>query len=379
MKYIIITLCFCRVGFAFGLAETWKNALSFLTDGWMLETNVISRVAHYDSKPKSFPDPVSALINDECRMDANSGHYFTTSYRVSLTYKPAKPIYSFWRQFVFTESVAETNWSNDKLHFDEVCRQFIGYLSRHFKIEVLKGTAATSFLYQCITGKDQNLIVPYKGAFLDAYLSSEPFVGGLQPKIGEHFIKLLAIDDLPHFSYPTILETLTHYPMSYRWSTRFIAFSSQTAKSYLKHHERNWSSKAIGIMGVIKESMNMPVKLDQDAQHTADALSEAQMSSSSGELGYGLYNSSLILMDSDLEQLTLRSQEMLNHIQQLDFRVRVEDINAVECYLGSIPSHGYYHLRKSLVDTAFLSHAVPSSRLYQGEPMAPCPYYPAGS
>ncbi len=359
-------------------AQTWQKSFDFLGNGWMVETNVVSHLLQSSTEPQEFPEVVSALIDDERRLQYQEGHYFTTTHYLSITWKPEQLMASRLRRFAM-EGAAMRPDSASRLgeelrQFNKTVGEWLGYLKRSLlRIEPLSGDDLTTFLYQSITGQKQRLATPYVGAFLDCYLSGEDFVAGYQPKIGKKFIKVLSLDDLPTESYPSILDSLSYFPLEYRWSSRFIGLDRRTAKTYLKRYERSWSSKAIGVLGVIRESMGLSAKRDQDAQHTADRLKIAQIENSAGRLGYGFYNSVIVLMHDDVAFLNKAAEAIITRIQQLDFRVRDESVNATEAYLGSIPSHGDYNLRKMMVDTEFVSQALPTSSVYQGEREAPCP------
>ena len=62
----------------------------------------------------------------------------------------------------------------------------------------------------------------------------------------------------------------------------------------------------------------------------------------------------------------------MGRIQQLDFQVRRETVNATEAYLGSLPGHGDYNLRKMPLDSALLSCLLPINTSYLGKPQSPC-------
>lgn len=53
-------------------ANTWASAFGFLGNGWMVETNVASQFFNYYSKTQEFPEIVSALIDDERRIQYES-------------------------------------------------------------------------------------------------------------------------------------------------------------------------------------------------------------------------------------------------------------------------------------------------------------------
>lgn len=354
-------------------AKTWADSFSFLGNGWMVETNVASEIFKDYADSQDFPEIVSALIDDERRLQYQGQCYFKTTHYLTITWKPEQLIASKLRYFAIEGDIKrESGFDMQLKQFDKVIQEFTGFFKRSLvALSPLVDHELVSYLRYCITGDSPPLATPKAGAFLDAYIA-EAFQGGFEPKIAGKHIKVLAIDDLPSYSYPCILESLSYFPIEYRWSSRFICLDRLTAKAYLKRYERNWSSKAIGVMGVIRESMGLDAKRDEDAQATANQLKTAQIESSAGQMSYGFYNSNLIFIHPDKVFLENITQDITAQIQQLDFRIRDESVNAAEAYLGSLPCHGDYNLRKMLQDTHFVAHAFPVSSVYQGEPKSPC-------
>ncbi len=357
------------------IAETWANSFSFLGDNWMVEANVVSHPFNYYAAAREFPDIVSALIDDERRAQYQNNNYYKTMHYLSITFKSDEKIQSNLKKFAVRNDnkLLHPDFEKTLEPFNQKVSEYINYLKRALiSIYPLKENELTSFLHFCISGHTHSLQKPLLGTFLDAYLSTEDFIGGFQPKIGKQFIKVLAIDDLPAVSSPALLKSLQYFPIQYRFSSRFIPLDKMTAVSYLKKYERSWSSKAIGMMGVIRESLGMMPKRDDDAQSTADQLKQAQVDNSAGNVSYGFYNSTIVLMHDNKDQLQDIANDIITHIQQMDFKVRDESVNACESFLGSIPAHGDYNLRKMMVDTNYIGHAMPTSSLYQGELKSPC-------
>lgn len=356
------------------IAGTWHQACQFLGDGWMIETNVLSQPFEGYPKPRQFPDIVSALIDDERRLQYEGCDYFKNTNVLSLTYKPNTVMASKLSRFSVDGVDNTDEFSNQLDHFNRQVNEYLGFLSRALtSVSVLEGAELVSFLYQCLHGDECKVQSPFKGAFLDCYLANADFVGGFEPMMGKKHIRVLAIDDLPASSYPTILESLNYYPLSYRWSSRFIALNPSTASQYLKRYEKNWSSKAIGLIGVLREAMGGNPKRDVAAQSVADQLRDAQIESGTGETHYGFYNSVLVLMHEEATVLESQCADVIAAIQKLNFKVRLESVNATDAFLGSLPSHGDYNLRKMMVDSYYLAHALPTTGIYQGEFSAPCP------
>jgi P-type conjugative transfer protein TrbJ len=60
----------------------------------------------------------------------------------------------------------------------------------------------------------------------------------------------------------------------------------------------------------------------------------------------------------------------------MGFDPRMESINAVEAWFGSLPGHGWYDVRRPLVNTQNLADILPLTSIWPGLAMNPCPHYP---
>ena len=94
---------------------------------------------------------------------------------------------------------------------------------------------------------------------------------------------------------------------------------------------------------------------------------------------YGHYTSVVVLMDEDLKALKDAVDICASEIRKKTFAVRVETINAVEAYLGSLPGHGYENVRRPILHTMNLAHLVPTTATWPGLDRNPCPFYPPNS
>ncbi|OGO93652.1 MAG: hypothetical protein A3F10_06955 [Coxiella sp. RIFCSPHIGHO2_12_FULL_42_15] len=177
-------------------SQTWQQALAFLGDGWMVETNVITIPFYYETKPREFDEIVSAIIDDEHILQFQSGQYLKSQYYLSITWKPVDLVSKHARKFILNTEKNDTDLEKTIQQFETKVSEFIGFLSRSVKIDLLKSSDLISFLHQCISGLEHKLVSPYPGAFLDTYLSSQDFIGGLSPEMAGQHIKMLAIDDV---------------------------------------------------------------------------------------------------------------------------------------------------------------------------------------
>ncbi len=63
-------------------------------------------------------------------------------------------------------------------------------------------------------------------------------------------------------------------------------------------------------------------------------------------------------------------------LENLGFTARVETVNAVEAFLGTIPGHTIENVRRPIMHTLNLAHLMPLTTIWPGLARNPCPFYP---
>ena len=182
--------------------------------------------------------------------------------------------------------------------------------------------------------------------------------------MGKKFIQVVAIEGFPSASYPGMLSALTDLDLEYRWSTRFIFLDQQTALSHIKKYSKKWGQKERNIVDVVFNRFNGRVNKDAADMHNdaEQAFAEVQ----GGHVAAGYYTSVVVLMDEDrrkVENETLRLQKV---IFNLGFAARIETLNTMEAFLGSLPGHGFENIRRPILTTQSLADLLPSSTIWTG-------------
>ena len=98
----------------------------------------------------------------------------------------------------------------------------------------------------CIIGQYYPVNLCREAPFLDAVLGCHDFTGGLEPKIDNRHLRMVAITGYPLSTHPGILSTLENLETEYRWSNRFIYLDHETAKKELNRYRRQWQQKQRG-------------------------------------------------------------------------------------------------------------------------------------
>src|SRR3546814_5951386 len=77
--------------------------------------------------------------------------------------------------------------------------------------------------------------------------------------------------------------------------------------------------------------------------------------------GVGYYTPTITLTDPDPDRLAAKVREVESAVNRAGFVAKVEDVNAVEAWLGSLPGHAYADIRRPLVTSLNLCDMLPNS------------------
>ena len=111
--------------------------------------------------------------------------------------------------------------------------------------------------------------------------------------------------------------------------------------------------------------------VDQDALAMEEDADEFLAEINSGLVGAGYYTSVIVLMDEDRNKLADNARNIAKEIERLGFTARIETINNMEAYFGSLPSNGIANIRRPLINTLNLSDLIPTSSIWTGEKKCP--------
>ena len=371
-----------------------NQALCGLGNGWMVHVDAVRRPAPgYSARGLShFPDLVSAAIDEERRrLFEGLGTMYEGYFVLTLTYFP--PLLAqrkfvelmFHDEAVAPDHKARTHGLIDTFNRD--CKTIESRLSSAVKITRLRkqkvvqedGTTVTHddflrWLQFCVTGLNQPIQLPSNPMYLDMLIGGQELRGGVVPRIGRKFVQTVAIDGFPLESSPGILTALGEQPCEYRWSSRFIFMDPHEAVAHLDKYRKKWRQK---IRGFFDQVFNTNTgSIDQDALSMVADAESAIAEVNSGLVAQGYYTSVVVLMDESRERAEAAALSLAKAIRRLGFGARIETINTLDAYLGSLPGHGVENVRRPLINTMNLADLLPTSTIWTGLNYAPCPMYP---
>jgi type IV secretion system protein TrbE len=372
------------------ITQRVNSALARLGNGWVTWHDAVRMPApaYSPRKLSHFPDPVTAAIDEERRQHFMSeGQHFESQYALTLMYTPPARHSTKLLDFLYDDDEtrnAPATQILDKfkkmlLELEDSLGDIFG-LRRMQSFEVkdddrtLLRDELVNFLNFTVTGSLAPVNIPAPPMYMDAYLGMEELWPGDTPRLGRQFIACVSITGFPHSSYPNILAILDALPIAYRWSTRMIYLDPHEALAALGTYRRKWQQRRVGFAAQIFKTKSPTV--NQDAVDMAGEVESAITDAHSGLVTYGYYTVTVVLMHEDRKQLHEHARTIAAEITRAGFSARVETVNTVETWLGSLPGHPRPNIRRPLLHTLTLADLLPLASVWPGLNFNPCPFYP---
>lgn len=374
------------------LSAKINTILTRLGDGWAVHIDCSRlKVENYIDGKTHFSNEIAQILENERKQYFKNVEHFENIFTIIFTYLPPnKNISKITDMMIIDEGVTKNQSQKILEYFKNSIEDLERSLSNFIKIEKMKQRVAIDeynneyilddmleYINFCICGNRQRVILPKIPMYLDCLLGAKEFITGMRPKINDKYIGIVAIDGFPSDSYPNILNLLTELGFNYRFNTRFIFLDSQTALKSLNKYRKKWQQKTRGWLDQLLDRPS--TRIDEHAVLMVKELDSAITEINSGLLAYGYYSANILIFDENIDKLEENLKEVKSALEKLGFMARVETINAVEAYLGSLPGFVYPNLRRPVINTLNLAHLIPLASIWAGEKYNPSDKFPPNS
>ena len=363
------------------------GALLRLGGGWMVQCDSVRSPAPGYPENQEFPDSITKIIDDERREQFMSeGVHFESDYYLALTYLPPIAREEKIKGWMF-EGMKDQRGSAARIvdYFKSRIASFEDVFKSLFAVTRLravrtKDNAGNSvvhdellrYVHRCVSWTDHPIRLPEFPVYLNDMLATKDFVGGLTPRIGRKHLRVVAIDGFPKASVPGILAALDTLPIEYRWNTRAILMDPEEARSFLDKVRKKWRSKMRGLKDQIMQTQTGAVNLH--AQEMSIDAEEAMSVAAAGDVLFAQYTTTVICGNEDEPSVEEAVALVAKTVQNLGFSARIEDVNSVEAWRGSLPGDGYRNVRRVVLHTLNLADLLPISAVWAGNKENPCPF-----
>ena len=374
-----------------------NQALANMGSGWMVHVDAVRRPAPNYSHPSqsNFPDPVSAAIDEERRRTFEGlGNLYEGFFIITVTWFPPMLAERKFVELMFHDDSDKPNNKARTHHlidfFKKEVKNIESRMSSAVSMERLRGQKIMNedgstvthdeflqWLQFCVTGINHAVMLPTNPIYIDNLIGGKELYTGVTPKLGRKFIQVVAIEGFPLESSPGILSRLAELPVEYRWSNRFIFMDHHEAVSHLEKFRKKWKQKIRGFFDQVFNTNGGTV--DEDAVSMVADAASAIAETNSGMVAQGFYTSVVVLMDESRSVVEAAALQLEKAINAMAFTARVETINTMDAFMGSLPGHGVENVRRPLINTMNLADLIPTSTIWTGENFAPNPLMPPNS
>ena len=278
-----------------------------------------------------------------------------------------------------------TNSGADALRFFKAkVRQFEDVFAAQFPVSRLKAVATNlgggfervedellAYLRRCLTGIRAPVLQPEIPVFLNDLLAMEDFRGGMEPMMGDRYLRTLSVDGFPRSTYPGALSAIDTIPCEYRWNTSgAILMDPSEAQGVISKIGQKWKFQQRGLKDQVFKGKGGG-QLNHFAMSMVSDSDGALAEATSGDVHFCYLSSSIVLQQKDKKFLENMISEFRKVLINRGFGERVEDINAVYAFFGTLPGNGVAQVRRVIAHTRNYVDLMPISAVWAGEKTNP--------
>ena len=369
------------------------NSLLKLGSNWMIHCDVIRGFAPGYPEHGDFPDPATKLIDAERRAQfTKEGTHFESDYYLNLTYLPPLQKEERLKGYVFTSPDKKQGGIAERVldYFEGKAETFDAQLQTLLKARRLRAYAETDefgeqfwfdeqlrYVRRAVQALDYKFALPEIPIFLHEMIGGMELVGGTEPVLGGRHMGIVAIDSFPSVSTPGFLSALDSLRFEYRWNTRAILLDPEESKTKLEKLFKKWRGMERSFMAQLLGTGKGVV--NQHAVRMATDAASAMSVAAAGDVQFALYSSNLILLDPDKEVLGENLGEVVKLLRNGGFGARIEGMNTLEAWRGSLPGDANRNPRRFMLHTLNLSDSLPIAAVWTGHKRNPSSLMPPDS
>ena len=348
-----------------------NNVLRRFGSGWALWFEAARRPSA-DYPSCGFVDPASWLVDEERRHAFETGgrHHETDCHLTFAWLPPADRSGRAERLLIDDPADAPRSFWQD--HEDTFRRQTDAAFDLLAELMPeaawLSDEETLTYLHKTVSVKDHRVAVPAVPAYLDAVLYDSALTGGLAPQLGGEALRTISVNGFPGTTEPGLLAELDALGFAYRWVTRFLPLSKPEAEKVLSRLRRELFAKRKTVFAILKETLeNEPSALvNTDAENKAADADAALQALGADHVSFGYLTTAVTLTHQDPATATAQAREIERVFNARGFTTILEDVNAVDAWLGTLPGLAYANVRQPIVSSLNLGHMAPLASVWAG-------------
>ena len=359
-------------------------AIKTLGGNWSLHVDATRLPSDTYPPRQDWPEPISRQIDEERRAQYEThGTAFETIQTLVLRWLPPSSLHRRTASFLLNREVVSQDQDLEQClgAFEEALSVFEDALANTLsltrmrireEINERRTDELWTHLRWTLTGEAIALAPRLPMIHLDTQTACPVFYASTPPRFGDEWIGIVCLDDLPDATYPNLLHELQALPFSARCNTRFIALDDNEAKREVKKIRTMWSQQTRGLADrILHPQPTANSVINEDAVSMKDESEWLLSMLNTGRMGLGYVSCVVVLRHANREVLHQQARTVRQLLQHHGFAARIEDVNAVEGFFGSLPGHVAENVRSRLIDTQTLANLLPLTSTWLGPPRCP--------
>ena len=355
------------------ITQQLNTSFQGLDTGWVLyfEAQRVSSTSY--ATDVYFPDIITKAMDEERKNFFSDGKHYESNYYATAYWMPPNDQEGKIRELVVEGAKRKEISAEDNIEaFAAIVDKLMGiFTSLRIPAHFLNQDEMLTYLHSCVSDNARTLKMPRNAMLLDNYLYDVPFYGGLEPRLGKKHVRVITPIGYLCNSVFGMFDRLNQLDFSYRWVTRFYCLSKQDSIEELTRIKKGWYGKIKPLSAMFKELLmdkESPENLNENAVMKFDEVKDAITSVEADVTSYGYYSTMIVVMDEDADLVNTKAQLVEQTLINLGFRAKIEDLNAVDAWAGSLPGNVGRFVRRPMVSCANLVHMIPISDIWAGEP-----------
>lgn len=357
------------------LRARMNNALRRLGSGWCVLVEA-ARSQAVTASVSSFPNSTAQRIEDERRQALASSPAFESTHFLTFMYLAPEDRARRAANWLMTQPAharpeLESALDEQLEAFKRQVTQTVNILST-FMAEVrrLNDDETLSYLHDCVSERRSRVQTPHTPCYLDEFLTDTPLIGGLSPRLGRHYLKVVSVRAYVNKTLPCLLDGLNQLPVEYRWSARYLPMDKDAAKAELHRLQHHWFARRKSFRTLLKEFLTKTESqlVDTDAVNKAEEVGEALETLGADCCAFGHFTLSITTWDEDEVVAQKNAQAIQRVCDGVGLVTRIEDFNAVQAWFGGLPGHAYADVRRPILSSLSLCDLIPLSSVWSGAP-----------
>lgn len=355
------------------ITQKLNAAVMSMDTGWVLyfESQRIPSTAY--PKDTYFPDPVTQIMDSERREYFSRGDlHFESEYYATLYWMPPNDHEGRLRSFVVEGKKQKGLTEEDYMQtfnsvVDKVMRMFEAC---QIPCGLLSPDEMATYLHSTISMQRREIKLPKSPLLLDHYLYDSSISGGFEPKIGDKHMRVISIISYMDNTFFGVFDALNLQSFSYRWVSRYYCLSKIDALEAVHKKSSEWKAKFKGIMDMIREfasGTESDSNINETAVRNYQQAKNAEANVESDITSYGYYTTSIVITGDSSDEADTRAKIVAQVIDNIGYKAKIEDLNAVDAWMGTLPGNVGRNVRRHLVSCANLIHMMPLSTIWAGD------------